>query len=55
MNAKQRRKDNRSRIKIASQLVEILLTSLDEIESGKYSISEVREQANEMKRELAKA
>lgn len=55
MNASQRRKDKRSRIRLAGQLVEIMLTALDEIESGKYTIPEVREQANEMKRELAKA
>ena len=55
MNAKQRRKDKRYRLKIAREFFEVLDTCLDELESGKYTIEEIREQADDMRRAVLEA
>ena len=53
MNSKQRRKQKRSAMRMSEMLIVIFAEALDDIERGKYTIPEMREQLNELKQTLA--
>tara|TARA_R110000751_G_C13756972_1_gene478835 strand:- start:1087 stop:1257 length:171 start_codon:yes stop_codon:yes gene_type:complete len=54
MNSHQRRKNKRAGLRMSRHLVAILYDALDELESGKSTIPEIRKGLDGMKDDLAK-